>query len=289
MEVSRKIMGKALELLDAGVAFALCTVASVKGSVPGKVGAKMIVLGDGTAFGTVGGAGLEEKTKALARKCLTEKRGGYFTFDLAVYKEGGLDSLCGGTVEIFVEPMASRPHVLICGGGHVGLEVAKLCDQLEYVYSVLDDRADYASADRFPNARHRFVARPEAFFPEANLVEYSHIVLLGYSYHIDTEILVQCVQRYTGWIGAIASRTKRKQMFKRLEARGIAAEALARIEAPVGIPIGSESPAECAVSILGSIIRHHKLGLQSSPARTMFPVNAAVRSGTTVLATRSDT
>ena len=289
MEVSRRIMGKALELLDAGVAFALCTVASVKGSVPGKIGAKMIVLGDGTAFGTVGGAGLEEKTKALARKCLTEKRGGYFKFELAVYKEGGLDSLCGGTVEIFVEPMAARPHLLICGGGHVGLEVAKLCDQLEYVYSVLDDRAEYASAERFPNARHRFVARPEAFFPEANLVEYSHIVLLGYSYHIDTEILVHCVQRYTGWIGAIASRTKRKQMFKRLEALGIAAEALARVEAPVGIPIGSESPAECAVSILASVIRHHKLGLQSSPARTMFPVNAAVRSSTTVLATRSDT
>ena len=271
MEISRRIMAKTLELMDAGVPFALCTVAAVKGSVPGKVGAKMVVLADGTTFGTIGGAGLEEKTKTLARQCLTEKRGRYFTFDLAVYKDGGLDSLCGGTVEIFVEAMPSRPHVLVCGGGHVGLEVAKLCDQLEYVYSVLDDRAEYASAERFPNARRRFVARPEAFFPETALVEYSHILLLGYSYHIDTEILFHCAQRYAGWIGAIASRTKRKQMQKRLEARGIAAEALGRIEAPVGMPIGSESPAECAVSILGSIIRHHKLRLQSSPARTMLP------------------
>ena len=252
-------MGKATELLDAGVAFALCTVASVTGSVPGKAGAKMVVLADGTAFGTVGGAGLEQKTKALARQCLAEKKGGYFTFDLACYKEGGLDSLCGGRVEIFVEAMTARPHVLICGGGHVGLEVARLCDQLEYAHSVLDDRAEYASEERFPHARGRFAARPEVFFPSADLSHYSHVVLLGYSYHVDIDILFHCVRRFPGWIGVIASRTKRKQMFKRLEARGIAADELSRLEAPVGIPIGSESPAECAVSILASIIRQHKL------------------------------
>src|SRR5258705_8838053 len=105
MEVPLRVMRKASELLDASVPFALCTVASVTGSVPGKAGAKMIVLADGTAFGTVGGAGLEQKMKALARQCLTEQKSGYFTFDLACYKEGGLDSLCGGRVEIFVEPM----------------------------------------------------------------------------------------------------------------------------------------------------------------------------------------
>jgi xanthine dehydrogenase accessory factor len=258
MEVSHRVMRKATKLLDAGVPFALCTVATVHGSVPGKAGAKMVVLADGTTFGTVGGAGLEEKTKALAHRCLAEKRGGSFKFDLAFYKEGGLDSLCGGSVEIFVEPMAARPHVLICGGGHVGLEVAKLCDQLEYAYSVLDDRAEYAAAERFPNARTRVVARPEEFFPQADLALYSHVLLLGYSYHVDTEILFHCVRRFPGWIGVIASRMKRKQMFKRLEARGLAAEELSRIEAPVGIPIGSESPAECAVSILASIIRQHK-------------------------------
>jgi len=260
MDVSRSVMAKAAALLDAGVSFALCTIAAVQGSVPGKLGAKMIVLGDGTTFGTVGGAGLEEKAKALALQCLAERKSGYFSFDLAAYKAGGLDSLCGGSVELFVEPMAVGPHVLICGGGHVGLEVAKLCDQLEYRHSVLDDRSAYASEERFPNARRRFVFAPAAFFPTADLTPFSHIVLLGYSHHIDTDILFHCVRRFAGWIGVIASRTKRKQMFLGLEARGIAAEELTRIEAPVGLPIGSESPAECAVSILASIIRQHKLG-----------------------------
>jgi len=260
VNVSRRVMRKAAELLDAGVAFAMCTVASTKGSVPGRVGAKMIVLADGTAVGTVGGAGLEEKTKALGRKCIGERKGGTFKFELAYYKEGGLDSVCGGAVEIFVEYMAASPHVLICGGGHVGLEVAKLCDQLEYACSVLDDRPPYAARERFPNAKGLFVAKPEEFFPKQDLSPYTHVVLLGYSYHIDVEILLECVKRFPGWIGAIASKTKRREMFATLKARGLTDADLARVEMPVGIEIGSESPAECAVSILGSIIRHQKLG-----------------------------
>jgi len=129
-----------------------------------------------------------------------------------------------------------------------------------------DDRPDYASAERFPNAQGRFVAVPEEFFRCERLEPYSHVVLLGYSYCIDTDILFHCVRRFPGWIGVIASRTKRKQMFARLEARGITAEELARVDAPVGIAIGSESPAECAVSILGSIIRDHRLGTASAGA-----------------------
>jgi len=256
MEPSLRVMRQATALVAAGTPFALCTVASVKGSVPGKLGAKMIVLADGTTVGTVGGAGLEEKVKALGRQCLADRTNRTVRFDLACFRPGGLDSLCGGSVEIFVEYAAARPHVLVCGGGHVGLEVARLCDQLEYAYSVLDDRPDYASAERF-------VAGPEAFFRDERLDAYSHVVLLGYSYRIDTEILFQCVRRFPGWIGVIASRTKRKQMFVRLEARGIAADELARVEAPAGVAIGSESPAECAVSILASIIRDHRQGSAS--------------------------
>src|SRR3954467_15370457 len=147
MEVSRKVMHRAAELLDSGVSFALCTVISARGSVPGKPGAKMIVLGDGTQFGTVGGAGLEEKVKELGRRCVADRHTQVHAFELAPRRPdrpvgpGALDSLCGGAVEILVEYLGALPHLLICGGGHVGLEVARLCDQLEYVYSVLDDRA----------------------------------------------------------------------------------------------------------------------------------------------------
>src|SRR5947209_2766922 len=149
----KAIQKKILELLGEGRAFAVATVAEAKGSVPGKQGAKMVFLPDGAQFGTVGGAGLEQKVKALCRKALDERKGGLVSFDLMYYKEGALDSLCGGSVRILVEYMAPLPHVLIAGGGHCGLEVAKLCQQLGYLHSVLDDRAEYASRERFRDAK----------------------------------------------------------------------------------------------------------------------------------------
>jgi xanthine dehydrogenase accessory factor len=264
MEVSRKVLRRAAELADAGLPFALCTVIGTRGSVPGKVGAKMIIESDGTQFGTVGGAGLEEKTKALGIQCLSERRGGVFKFDLAYNRPGALDSLCGGSVEILVEYMGAVPHVLICGGGHVGLAVARLCDQLEYVYSVIDDRPEFAARERFPSARTLVVARPEDHFPQADLSAFSHAIILGYSHRVDTEILYHCCKRFPGYIGVISSKLKRKEMFARVRERGVTDGELARVEAPLGIPIGAESPAEIAVSIVAGIIAHHK-GLSTNP------------------------
>jgi xanthine dehydrogenase accessory factor len=263
MEVSRKILRRAAELADAGRPFALCTVTATRGSVPGKVGAKMLVEADGTPFGTVGGAGLEEKTKALARQALAERKSLSHKFDLAYFRPGALDSLCGGTVEILVEYMGAVPHVLICGGGHVGLEVARLLDQLEYVHSVMDDRPEYVSRERFPSAHGLFHARPEDFFPTADLSSFSHIIILGYSHRIDTDILYHCCKRAPGFVGLICSKLKRKEMFARVRERGVTEAELARVEAPLGIIIGGETPAEIAVSIAGGIIAHHK-GIKAS-------------------------
>ena len=250
----RSVQRKILELLDQGRAFAVATVADAKGSVPGKPGSKMVVLPDGSQYGTVGGAGLEQKVKALCRKALEERRGGLFPFDLMYYKEGALDSLCGGSVQILVEYMAPIPHLLIAGGGHCGLEVARLCDQVGYAHSVLDDRAEYASESRFPNAKRAIHALPEEFFAREDLSGYSHVLLVGWSHKIDTDLLFHLVQKFPRWIGLISSKTKRLEMFRRLKARGVAEEALGRVVAPVGLPIGAESPAEIAVSILAQLI-----------------------------------
>jgi xanthine dehydrogenase accessory factor len=254
----RAVQEQILRLLDEGKAFAVATVAEARGSVPGKPGAKLVYLPDGTQYGTVGGAGLEEKVKALCRKALEERKGGLHSFDLMYYKEGALDSLCGGSVRILIEYMAPIPHLLIAGGGHCGLEIARLCDQLGYFHSVLDDRAEYASRERFPHARRVLHATPEEFFAREDLSPYSHVVLVGWSHKIDTELLYHLVQKFPRWIGAIASKTKRLEMFRRLRARGIPEEALARVAAPVGLPIGAETPAEIAVSILAQVIRSVK-------------------------------
>lgn len=250
----RALQARILELIDQGREFAVATVADAKGSVPGKPGAKMILLPEGATFGTVGGAGLEEKVKGLCRKAIEERKGGLSKFDLMYYKEGALDSLCGGSVQVMVEYMAPVPHLLIAGGGHCGLEVARLCDSLGYFHSVLDDRAEYASRERFPKARHAIRATPEEFFTREDLAPYSHVLLVGWSHKIDTELLFNLVQRFPRWIGLIASKTKRGEMFHRLKARGISDAQLERVVAPVGLPIGAETPTEIAVSILAQVI-----------------------------------
>ena len=139
------------------------------------------------------------------------------------------------------------------------MDVARLADQLEYDYSVLDDRSEYASEERFPHARKRFVAGPVDFFANESLVEFTHMILLGYSHKIDTELLAAAVLRFDRWIGVIASRTKKKLMFQKLKAQGLSEEQLVRVESPVGMEIGAESPAEIAVAILGSVIRDVKV------------------------------
>ena len=250
----KEIQEKILRLMEEGGPFAVATVADAKGSVPGKPGSKMILLPDGTQFGTVGGAGLEEKVKGLCRKALEEKKGGLASFDLMYYKEGALDSLCGGSVQVMVEFVAPVPHVLVAGGGHCGLEVARLLDQVGYFHSVLDDRAEFVSRDRFPNARRTIHATPEEFFKRGDLSAYSHVLLVGWSHKIDTDLLFHLAPTFPRWIGVISSKTKRLEMFRRLKARGIAEEELERIVAPVGLAIGAETPAEIAVSIVGQII-----------------------------------
>jgi xanthine dehydrogenase accessory factor len=250
----RAIQQKALELLDRGHPFAVATVAATKGSVPGKVGAKMLLLPDGAQFGTVGGAGLEQKVKALCRQALEVRKGGLHAFDLMWHKQGALDSLCGGSVQILIEYMAPIPHLLIAGGGHCGFEVAKLCDQLGYTHSVLDDRVEFAAKERFPNARRNIHATPEAFFKTEDLSLYSHILLVGWSHKVDTDLLFYLAPKFPRWLGLISSQTKRVEMFKRLRERGITDESLSRVVAPVGLPIGAETPAEIAVSIFAQII-----------------------------------
>ena len=262
--ISPTLHRETLRLMDQRVPFALCTVVNVKGSVPGKVGARMIVFPDGRQIGTVGGAGLEERVKKAAREAIEHGKAGTQSFDLMRRKPGGLDSVCGGTVEVYVEPILPRPHLLLCGGGHVCLEVARLCDQIEYGYSILDDRPEFASVERYPNARDIFAKTPEQFFAAFDPAGFSHLLLLGYSYQVDEEILERGLAKFSGWIGLIGSQTKRIEMFGDLAKRGVAESQLARVECPVGVEIGAETPAEIAVSILGRVIQTVKGGRPKS-------------------------
>ena len=255
-EVFRRIVA----LIERRVPFAVATIVEARGSVPGKLGARMIVLADGTQDGTVGGAGLEAKVKQIALQAIATRRSGTHRFELARQKPGGLDSVCGGGVEVFVEYIAPRPHLLVHGGGHVGLAIARLCDQLDYAYSVGDVRPEFASAERFPNARARFPLEPSAFLAQVDLALYSHLLVVGHSHQVDGEIVCGALERgFTGYLGVIGSKTKRHEFRERCAARGIPGATFdARVVCPIGLPIDAETPAEIAVAVLAEVIQGYR-------------------------------
>jgi xanthine dehydrogenase accessory factor len=253
----RALYAEILRLLDSRVPFTLCTVVESVGSVPAKDGAKMVVLADGTTFGTVGGAGLEERAKAIAREAMASGRGRIESFDLARWREGGLDSVCGGTVRIAFDPHPVKPHLLLAGGGHVALALARAAALLEYGVTVVDDRPEFADSGRFPAAREVIIA-PPSWFADADLARFSHVFLVGYDHNVDAEILVHVARRFRGRIGVIGSQAKKRSLWERARAAGIPDSALDRIECPLGLPIGARTPEEIAVAILASVIKSER-------------------------------
>ncbi|HWN83276.1 MAG TPA: XdhC family protein, partial [Candidatus Udaeobacter sp.] len=161
--------------------------------------------------------------------------------------------------------MNPRPHLVLFGGGHVGLAVARLCDLLDYRYTVVDDRADYANRERFPAAVETVVGHAADFFRGRDLAPYSHVYVLGYSHHEDESTLAAALQSFSGAIGLIGSRSKRTDLQARLIAQGISAGDFDRkVQCPIGLDIHAETPAEIAVAILGEVIRHHRMTTAAS-------------------------
>jgi len=253
--VDRRTAREALRLLEHHRPFVKATVVRATGSVPGKLGATMIVRADGTTLGTVGGASLEEEVKRLAGVAIDRRAGDLHHFELAAWRPGGLASLCGGSVDIALEYVAARPNLLLWGGGHVAEAVARLLPSLEFDHSVADDRADYVARDRFPDADRREVVAPGHLFETFDPAEFTHLYVLGYDALRDLEVVAEAIDRFPNPIGLIASAPKREHLYARLRERGVAREALARIRSPVGVEIGAETPAEIAVSIVAEVVR----------------------------------
>jgi xanthine dehydrogenase accessory factor len=269
--MDRKMTREALRLLEAHEPFVRATVVRVQGSVPGKLGASMIVRVSGSFVGTVGGAALEEKVKELAGATFRTRVGDLHHFDLQVWKDGGLPSLCGGSVDIALEYVAARPNLLLWGGGHVAEALARLLPTLEFDYSVADDRADWVGAERFPEADRREIVPPERLWEVFDPTAFTHLYLLGYDAMKDLDVLHDAIGRFPNSIGLIASASKREHMFARLRERGISREQIARVRSPVGLPIGAQSPAEIAVSIVAEIVTEMHPTAARAPTRAPRP------------------
>jgi xanthine dehydrogenase accessory factor len=247
------------ELERVGGEAALATVTRARGSVPRQAGSKMIVYPDGRIEGTIGGGEMERRVIEEAMAAIRDGRPRLLHYTLSDPKEGD-PGVCGGEVEVFVEPLQPRPTVLVVGAGHVGKAVAHLAHWLGFRVVVSDDRPDFATPQAVPEADETITCALRDLPQRAAIDSQSYLVLTTRGVPVDVEGLPALLETPAAYIGVIGSRRRWETTVKELREAGISEGDLARITSPMGLEIRAETPEEIAVSILAEIIRLRRGG-----------------------------
>jgi len=249
------IFNKIEELRQGGVPVALVTIIETQGSVPRDVGAKMLVQFDGTSHGTIGGSSVEAIVIKEAQEAIKSGRAQIVTHDL-LDEEEDTGMVCGGTMSLFIDPLAVLERVYIFGGGHVGLYVAFFVKKVGFEYVVIDDRAEFASRERFPDAVRLVVDDPGIVANELEVTTNDYIIIVTRGHKNDYAVLRGVLSKPARYIGMIGSQTKRTQIFERLQTNdGVSDALLSKVHSPIGIAINAETPEEIAVSIVAELIK----------------------------------
>jgi xanthine dehydrogenase accessory factor len=242
-----------VQMRKAGQRGALATIVHTNGSIPSYESSRMLVREDGSIAGTIGGGCVEAEVWATAKDVMRAEQPRKMTFNLnheAAYDAG---LICGGTLEVFVEPILPQPTLYIFGGGHVSLGVARAAAAAGFGVSVVDDRQAYANTERFPMAGELYTSYEEAFAnikPSAS----SYLLIVTRGHKDDMRVLAWSVRTKARYIGMIGSKRKVLSVYKALEKEGYSADEFERVRAPVGLDIGALSPEEIAVSITAELI-----------------------------------
>lgn len=247
---------------------ALATIVHTNGSIPSYESSRMLVRDDGSIAGTIGGGCVEAEVWAAAKEVLRAEAPRKMVFNLnqdAAYDNG---LICGGTLEVFVEPILPPPVLYIFGGGHVSMALARAAYSAGFAIAVVDDRAAFANRERFPMAEDVFTSFEEAFEKLAPNSS-SYLVIVTRGHKDDMRVLRWAVTTEARYIGMIGSKRKVLSVYQALEKEGIPAERLARVHAPVGLEIGALTPEEIAISITAELIavRRNASGLPHKTLR----------------------
>lgn len=240
-------------LEQGGESGVLCTIIRSRGSTPRHAGSKMLVFADGRFIGTVGGGEVELRVIAEAMAALQDGKTRLLNYDMVDPSQGD-PGVCGGQLEIYVEPILPKPTVLIIGVGHVGNAVAHLANWLGFRVLVSDDRVEFCTPESNPDA-DAFYPVPMDRLPElVNINSQTYIVLTTRGVTVDVEGLPALLGSPAGYIGVIGSKRRWMVTKKALEEAGVSKQALDRVHSPIGLELHAETPEEIAVSIMAEII-----------------------------------
>ena len=232
----------------------LCTIIRSQGSTPRHAGSKMLVKSDGTIIGSVGGGELENRTIAAALELISVGKPGWLEYSLDDPAQGD-PGVCGGQVEIYMEPIIPKATLVIVGAGHVGQAVAHLAKWLDFRIVVSDDRPEFCNPETIPDAEEYYPIPLEKLPEKINITPWTYVVMTTRSVDIDVPGLPGLLDSPAAYIGVIGSRRRWETTRKQLISAGIAAEDIDRVRSPMGINIHAETPEEIAVSIMAEIIQ----------------------------------
>lgn len=245
----------AADHIQRNVPCALCTVTRTSGSVPRHAGSKMLVGAGGALLaGTIGGGTMESRVIELAQQALRDGKPRTAAYQLADPGRGD-PGVCGGEVEVFIEPLLASPTLLIIGAGHVGRALTFLAKWSGFRVVLTDDRTELCTPDASPGADEYLPGPLPEVLPRTALTPLTYVALVTRGYPIDVEALPLLLQAPVAYIGVIGSQRRWITAANALRERGVGGAEIARIHAPIGVEIGAETPEEIAISIMAEIIR----------------------------------
>ena len=243
-----------VRLRKLGQKCAVATIVQVNGSIPSFESAKILVREDGSFMGTVGGGCVEAEVWNAAREVIETEKPRHLSFSLgqdAAYDEG---LICGGQLNIFVEPVIPQPRAFIFGGGHVSKSISKIATLAGFSTSIIDNREAFANPERFPEAEATYAEEYEDVFPKLPVNSSSYIIIVTRGHRDDMRVLRWAVNTPARYIAMIGSKRKTISVVHELEKEGIPREAFEKVFAPMGLEIGAEMPEEIAISVVAEMI-----------------------------------
>jgi len=248
------VFAEIAKLRKEGRKAALATIIQVQGSIPSYESSKILIRDDGSIVGTVGGGCVEAEVWSVAQEVMRDEKPRRLHFNLNANPEYDNGLICGGSLDIFVEPILATPTLYLFGGGHVSLYVSKVASVAGFDVVVIDDRAAFASKERFPEAAEIYAGPWEETFAKLRVNELSYLVLVTRGHKGDLTCLRWALTTPARYIGMIGSKRKFIEISKVLESEGVPAEKLERVHSPVGLDIGALTPEEIAVSIVAEMV-----------------------------------
>jgi len=248
------IFDEIVRLRRQGRKCALATIVQVNGSIPSYESAKILVRDDGSMTGTIGGGCVEAEVWNAAREVIETEQPRHLTFSLG--QEAAYDNglICGGQLNVFVEPIIPAPRAFIFGAGHISKSLCKVATLAGFETTVVDDREQFANRERFPEAAAVFAGEYEKLFPDFEVNSSTYLIIVTRGHRDDMRVLRWAIQTPARYISMIGSKRKVLGVMKELVAEGIPRESFDRLHAPMGLEIGAISPEEIAVSVVAEMI-----------------------------------